>query len=192
MWYLFPGSDYYSFLFVIVRQVQWIPRNTFRPYVFFINCLDNFYNCFDVFCFKISLYTYNWSVDKLNKLMERSNKLVDWYNLRACFLSSVVYQKLGLFLNQPAIRKSNNCKLHSQEQRMVSQYIFCYFYSWNGVCFLGPVCFIFCKLGGISCVQMCVIWFGIVNCVGRDNASPRCSCSKHTYFTTTASKSSCS
>ncbi|CAG9855485.1 unnamed protein product [Phyllotreta striolata] len=53
----------------------------------------------------IIIYAYNWAKDNIDKLCTSCNNLGSWLCVRSCFLNSVTSQKLGLFHNQPLIRK---------------------------------------------------------------------------------------
>ncbi|KAJ8966989.1 hypothetical protein NQ317_011189 [Molorchus minor] len=53
----------------------------------------------------IVVYMYNWAKDNIDKLISNCSNLGLWLCVRSCFLNSITSQKLGLFHNQPLIRK---------------------------------------------------------------------------------------
>lgn len=54
----------------------------------------------------IAILTYNWSKENVDKLIEFGKNIGFWLSVRAGVLNSVIAQKLGLFYNQAATRKT--------------------------------------------------------------------------------------
>ncbi|XP_047479590.1 KICSTOR complex protein SZT2-like isoform X5 [Penaeus chinensis] len=59
---------------------------------------------------ELVIYTYNWTKDQCESLHTAMTQLAHWSNARTRLLSSVVLQKIGLFHNQPFIRKAQDKK----------------------------------------------------------------------------------
>nr|XP_018915153.1 PREDICTED: protein SZT2-like [Bemisia tabaci] len=57
---------------------------------------------------KIILHLYNWAKDRVESLNRVTNNLGQWLSARSNLLSSILYQKMGLFHNQPIIRQMQN------------------------------------------------------------------------------------
>ncbi|XP_037802510.1 KICSTOR complex protein SZT2-like isoform X10 [Penaeus monodon] len=59
---------------------------------------------------ELVIYTYNWTKDQCESLHTAMSQLAHWSSARTRLLSSVVLQKIGLFHNQPFIRKAQDKK----------------------------------------------------------------------------------
>lgn len=49
---------------------------------------------------------YNWSKDRFENMSKVLSQLGHWLSCRSNFLTGIIMQKLGIFHNQPYIRKS--------------------------------------------------------------------------------------
>ncbi|XP_046683213.1 KICSTOR complex protein SZT2-like isoform X2 [Homalodisca vitripennis] len=57
---------------------------------------------------KVLLYTYNWAKDLIEMLMKQLALLGQWLTARSNVQLGVIQQKMGLFINQPISRKTEN------------------------------------------------------------------------------------
>ncbi|XP_066906429.1 KICSTOR complex protein SZT2 isoform X3 [Halyomorpha halys] len=73
------------------RQIT-IPRQTFL-----IALINNY---------EVDLFMYNWSKDRVEFMTKLLTQLGQWLGSRSNFLTGIITQKLGIFHNQPYMRKS--------------------------------------------------------------------------------------